>query len=170
MVDGKVKDKQNAPVINITGLSIGKHTIEVANQGYEAFEQEIEIRQNEIYRLNAKLVRRNGNLNIQVRPWGSIYINGELQESTADIKHTLQLPVDQYDIKVEHPTLGFWQKSIQIDDKKDNDLIVNFTKQLKIQIKAIDELNSPLERKYFCRWKKYRSDYSRCHNYTDRCA
>ena len=149
LVDGEVRNKNNSPVMNLTGLSIGKHTIKVTNQGYETFEQEIEIKQNEIYTLNANLVRREGNLSIQVRPWGSIYINGELQESTADIKHTFRLPVDQYDINVEHPTLGFWQKRIQIDDKKDKDVIVNFTKQLKIQIKALDELNSSLDGNIF---------------------
>jgi len=149
LLDGKEMSGQNLPVLNISSIAIGEHHIEVAKQGYASLKEEVEIKHNEIYTLNARLIRLEGNLNIQVRPWGSIYINGKLQESSADIKHTFRLPVEQYEIKVEHPTLGYWQKNLEIREDEDTNVIVNFTKQIEIQIAALDEQNTQISGEIF---------------------
>lgn len=144
LVDGKKMNSQNSPVSNISGFPIGKHYIEVVHPGYVSFKKDIEIKQNETFTINAQLVRREGYLSIQVRPWGSIYINNQLQKSTADVKYTVKLPVDQYDIKVEHPTLGSWQKAVHVNGDESTNVIVNFTQIIQIHIKAVDDQDNPL--------------------------
>jgi len=149
LVDGKEMNSQNLPVLDIKGIPIGKHLIEVAHPGYASFKKDIEIKRDEIYKINTKLVRLEGDLSIQVRPWGSIYINDLLQKSSADIKYVVRLPVEQYDIKVVHPTLGIWQKSVQVIEDESTEVIVNFTQEIGVQVKAIDEQNSPINGEIF---------------------
>ncbi len=144
LVDGKEYNSQDLAVLDINNLPVGKHQIEVIHAGYAPLKHEVKIEQNKIYTLDAKLVRLEGNLSIQVRPWGSIFVNGQMQESSADIKYSMRLPVKKHDIRVEHPTLGFWQKTVQIRDDMDTNVIVNFTRQLEILIEARDEQNNPL--------------------------
>jgi serine/threonine protein kinase len=154
LLDGKKMDSQNLSVLNISNLPIGKHQVEIANPGYASFTKEIEIEQNEIYTIDAKLVRQEGNLNIQVRPWGSIYINNQLQKSTADIKYTVRLPVGQYNVRVGHPTLGIWQKTVQVYGDKETNVIVNFTQELPIKVNTVDDLNNLLSGEIYVDGKK----------------
>ncbi len=149
LVDGKEVNSQKAPVANINSIPVGKHLIEVSHAGYASYKQTIEIKRNEITAITANLVRNEGDLSIQIRPWGSIYINGQLQKSSADIKYTVRLPVEHYDLKIEHPTLGVWQKRVEIMKDKESALMINFTKQIAIQVKAVDDQDNPLNGEIF---------------------
>ncbi len=154
LLDGKKMNGQNLPVLNISSLPIGKHHLEVSNPGYASFTEEIEIVRNETYTIDAKLVRQEGNLNIQVRPWGSIYLNNQLHKSSADIKYTVRLPVEQYNVRVEHPTLGIWQKTVQVQGDKETNVIVNFTQELPLQVKTVDDQNNMLNGEIYVDGKK----------------
>ena len=144
ILDGKVFSNNPSPSIKLDKIAIGKHRIEIVKQGYSPFIREVEVNKNEIINLNAQLVKLNGTLSIHVRPWGSIYINDEIKKASSDIKYEVVLPVDQYNIKVVHPTLGKWQKDIQINPEATIDLNINFNRKIPVMVSAFDEQGHPI--------------------------
>jgi hypothetical protein len=77
-----------------------------------------------------------------------------LQKASADIKYRVRLPEEQYIIKVEHPTLGLWKKTVQVKGNDDTNVIVNFTQEVPIQIKAVDAEDNPVSGEIFVDGKK----------------
>jgi len=145
ILDGEEVDTLNTSVLNLNAIRTGKHQIEVSHPDYSNFKQNIQVLRNKRTTVNAKLVRLEGNLNIQVRPWGAIYIDDQLHKSSADIKYTIRLPVEKYDVRIEHPTLGSWRKRILLKADDDVNLLVNFNKQISIQVQAIDKQNNQVK-------------------------
>ena len=80
---------------------------------------------------------------VKIRPWGKVYINNQLQESATDTKFEKEIPVDTYSLKIEHPTLGYWQKDISIKENLDTELKINFTKKIPVTISAYGENGEP---------------------------
>ncbi len=144
LLDGKKVNNQEGARVDLKNIPIGKHRIDIVQQGYTHFTKEIHINQNENETIHSKLTRLQGDLSIQVRPWGSIYINDQLKKASADIKYKIRLPVDQYQIKIVHPTLGKWKKMIQIHEDKPIDLTVDFNKKMKMAVNAFDEEGNPI--------------------------
>jgi serine/threonine protein kinase len=139
LLDGKQIAGNNGSVIKLSNIPVGKHRVEIAHPGFSSFTEDVEIVPDEIYTINAHLVRLEGELSIQVRPWGTVYINDEMQKASADIKYKVKLPVEQYDVKVVHPTLGVWRKKVAIQPAENTDILVNFTREISLRIMAVDE-------------------------------
>jgi hypothetical protein len=143
-LNGKKISDNHSPSVELKNIIVGKHHIEIMKSGFSSFVQEVEIKKNEILNLNARLVQLNGTLSIHVRPWGSIYINDEIKKASSDIKYEVVLPVDQYNIKVVHPTLGKWQKDVQIKAETSIELNINFNRKIPVNISAFDDQGHPI--------------------------
>ncbi len=148
-INDKEMNSQDMPEVKIDSLPAGNYVVKVTYPGYKSHQQSVEIRRDEITALHAVLVRKEGNLNIQVRPWGSIYIDDRLHKQSSDVKYTIRLPADSHDIKVEHPTLGIWRKTVQIRADEDIDLLVNFTREIPVMIKATDDNDRSISAEIF---------------------
>ncbi len=57
---------------------------------------------------------QRGTLSIVVHPWGSIYIDGALRARDTDLRYETELPVGTHQVRVVHPTLGTWQRSVRV--------------------------------------------------------
>jgi len=141
-IDGKELKKQTP--LDLTDISTGTHQLEIRKNGYASVTKEIEVIEGQAEQITAKLNQLTGELNVQVRPWGSIYLNDKLQKSSSDIKYKIQLPVDHYQLKVIHPTLGIWEKTIEITPDNTNEIVVDFNHILKIPITAMDDAGNPV--------------------------
>jgi serine/threonine protein kinase len=141
-LDGKELQEQTP--LDLTNISIGPHQLEIQKKGYASVTQEIEVREGQTNQITTRLNQLTGELNVQVRPWGSIYLNDKLQKSSSDIRYKIQLPVDRYQLKVIHPTLGVWEKTIEITPDNTNEIIVDFNHILKIPITAMDDAGNPV--------------------------
>ncbi len=144
LLDGKEINNQEGARVDLKHIPIGEHRVDIVQQGYARFTKDIHINPNENETIHTKLTRLQGDLSIQVRPWGSIYINDQLKEASADIKYKIRLPVDQYEIKIVHPTLGKWKKMIQVHENKQVNLTVDFNKKIKMAVNAFDEEGNPI--------------------------
>ena len=142
-LNGKEIPSQLTP-IEMDNIPAGKHQIEIIKQGYSSIKKEIEIKSNEVYKVNANLQQQKGNLIIQVKPWGSIHINESLYKASTDLKYEVELPVDEYKITVVHPTLGKWEKVVQIESNLSKEITVNFNRTISINITAFDESGNPI--------------------------
>jgi hypothetical protein len=142
-IDGIEVSKSKTPV-KLDDIPIGKHTMEIQKKGFERITREIEIKSDESTETNILLVQLEGKLSVQVRPWGSIYINDELKKESADSKYEITLPVKQYKLTVTHPTLGKWEKTIEIASNNEAEIMVNFNRLINLNIIAVDENGLPL--------------------------
>jgi serine/threonine protein kinase len=136
ILDGK-KLSQLTPT-SLNEIPVGEHQIEINKKGYSSINQKLAVKKAETSDLKIELVKQMGNLGIQVRPWGSIYLDDKLQKSSSNIKYNLELPVDRYKLKVIHPTLGVWEKIIEINPGETTEFTVDFNYTLKIPVTAID--------------------------------
>ena len=122
---------------------MGSAIIKISKAGYEDYIKEAEIQRNNETTINVTLVQLKGKLVVKMRPWGRVYINNRIQENVTDTKFESELGVDTYNLKVEHPTLGYWQKDISISDAKETEIVVNFTKKIAVTISAFSESGEP---------------------------
>ncbi len=137
-IDGKLIAGKSTPCI-LDKVPIGQHQLKIAKNGFAEYVQEIEIDHSQTRTLNITLKPLMGKLSILVIPWGSIYINNQLQEASSDVKNQIEVPVGQYQIKIVHPTLGFWQKTIRVDSNQPKTVRVNFNQKIAVQISAVDK-------------------------------
>jgi len=140
-LDGEIHQIQNG-LIRLPA-PIGKKKIQIYKNGYSDFSDEVLIESNRQSTINATLSQLLGKLIVIIRPWGKIFINNELQENITDTKFENELPVDTYNLKVEHPTLGYWQKNVRLNEDQVTEIKINFTKNIPITISAFGENGEP---------------------------
>ena len=145
-LNGKYMEDLDYP---INQIPIGTYQLEITASGYATFNKAITITPDKVDTIYATLKRLEGELSVLVRPWGSIYINEQLHKSSADTKYKISLPVAQYEIKVIHPTLGTWKRSVKIQPEKVADLTVDFNQKIKMQVDAIDQAGNPVYAEIF---------------------
>ena len=142
-IDGQEINGEKTPAL-LRDIPVGQHKIEITKVGYNSVTKDVQIEQDMVENLMVELVRLEGKLAVQVRPWGYIYLNNELQKASSDIKYQVDLPVEMYQIKVVHPTLGKWVKSIQIEPNEKLKIVVDFNRKHTIKVLAVDESGNPL--------------------------
>jgi len=92
------------PSCEIPDLSPGPHRVRVEREGYDPVERPIEMRAGEDSTLTVTLVRQYGYLELVIRPWGRVWIDGE-GKGTSPIgiqklgvgKHTVRLTHTEYE-------------------------------------------------------------------------
>ena len=147
-LDGKPMSGNKSPFVQ-SNLPQGKYSLEVVKKGYSPYRTELEIKPDETSEISINLFQLKGMLTIQVKPWGTIFLNDHLHKETTDLRYEIELPVDDYKIKVTHPTLGKWEKIIKIEADSQNDIVVDFNRKIPVQIWALDELGNHLSGEIF---------------------
>ena len=142
-IDGKTINSKSSPV-NLSDLSIGTHNLEISKAGFAPYYNVLEIKHKETAELNVTLSELIGKLSVRVKPWGSIYIDNQIQKANTDIKFEKELPENEYTLKIEHPTFGEWKKKISIRHDKEENIVVDFTKMVTVQVNALDSENKPV--------------------------
>ncbi len=147
-IDGQKIFQKSTPV-TLRDILVGDHKIEIRKSGYASVLRNVRIRADTLYSMNLKLQKLEGKLTIRIRPWGSVYLNGELKAASADTRYELILPVGQYNVKVVHPTLGQWQKNIAVEAEDTNDILVDFNREYTLVVSALDQDGNPVNATIF---------------------
>ncbi|HID38664.1 MAG TPA: PEGA domain-containing protein, partial [Calditrichaeota bacterium] len=137
-LDGQEITKTFTPV-QLNNIPVGVHQIGIHKDGYADYQITVKVEQGKTTIRNVNLLQVKGKLSIQVIPWGTIYINDQLQKSSSDVKYELELPVGEHTVKIVHPTFGQWQKKIHVSELKPTQIKINFNKKLPIIISATDK-------------------------------
>ncbi len=132
-------------ISDLNRVAVGRHQLEVSKPGYAAFRKETIIVAGKTTSLKADLKRLKGQFSIQVQPWGSIYINDSLCVAETDMVYEVTLPVDEYLLKVVHPSLGTWIKTIRNKADKPTEVSVDFNQTRAMRISATDAQGNPLQ-------------------------
>ena len=117
---------------------IGSYNIILRKEGYEDYETVIALEPNEVNQTNGKLIALFGGIRMLVRPFGSIYIDDRLQKKDAFAQFSMELQVGRHKISVVHPTLGTWQKAVEIQQDKTLDIPIDFNKKVAVTILSQD--------------------------------
>jgi hypothetical protein len=143
ILDGNVLKDSRTPA-KLDNIPVGVHKLEIKKDGYASVNSEVEIKRGEVFSKNFDMIQLQGTLTIQVRPWGSIFINDVLKKESADTKYEVLLPAKEHIVTVSHPTLGIWKNSIKVEADTETDVIINFNRKVKVNIAAFDEDGLPL--------------------------
>lgn len=125
-------------------MRAGDYQITLRKKGFEVYSTSVSISREELREVKAKLSALTGKLSIQVKPFGSVFIDGILREKDRDVQSTIVLPAGLHQIKALHPTFGFWEKTIAIEPSEVAEVIVDFNKFASLTIIALDESGAGL--------------------------
>ncbi len=75
-----------------------------------------------------------GTVKILVKPFGSIFVDGQLKQSDWQFQHREELPAGKHTVRAVHRTFGTWEKEITVAAGKTAELVVDFTKQVKVTV------------------------------------
>ncbi len=104
--------------VGVTPLTVqreeGSYTVEITHEGHKPYRADVVVAGDASRTHVANLEPLMGVLRILPRPWGSIYIDGELKKSETNVRYTTELPVGTYTVEVRHPSLGRWVEEVTV--------------------------------------------------------
>ena len=74
-----------------------------------------------------------GNSN-ENRPWGSVYIDGDLRKEDTNIQYETSISAGSHKIKAVHPALGEWEKHIQIKGNTTKEILIDFNRIVNLTV------------------------------------
>lgn len=111
--------------VSIRSIATGDHRIRLQMEGYESYELDVHAGADETTSHHAELTRRTGTLEVLVRPWGSIYIDGVLHERSTDVKYVTRLPFGDHTVTAVHPNLGTSERTVRIDSEGVQGIVID---------------------------------------------
>ena len=131
--------------VTIDGLAPGRYALAVRRSGYESVSRTVRIRPGTQYEAElalraaapprpappararpepvaepapappAPVAAATGTVEILVRPWGRIEVNGQVRQRESDVVYRTELPVGVHRIRVSHPVLGSREREVIVD-------------------------------------------------------
>lgn len=125
--------------VTVDGLAPGQYALSVQRSGYEPATRRVTLRPGTRYEAALELRSTSppaprpappqarptpapprpdpgtGTVEVLVRPWGRIEIDGQLRQRESDVVYRTQLPVGTHRIRVSHPTLGSQERDVVVN-------------------------------------------------------
>jgi serine/threonine protein kinase len=148
--------------LSLNGKTIGRTTYEdqqikpgsykllIRQEGYQDFSQTISVRSGQTTQVEARLTKLVlGKLAVLVKPSGAIYIDGRLHKENAEAQYTTDLPPGSYRIRIENPSLGRWEKVVEIEPDRVKEIAIDFDKMVQLTVTAFDTDGKPVRAEIF---------------------
>lgn len=119
---------------SLENVKAGKHTVALRKDGYEDFSTVVIVAQDQSVIVSETLSSLKGVVKILVRPWGSIYIDGDLRKKDTNRQFETSLPYGLHGIRVVHPQLGVWEKQIKIGSTMPQEYVIDFNLSVNLVI------------------------------------
>ncbi len=130
--------------IRIDSIQPGEYTLRMEADGYMPYTNKVRFGAGEQARIEGRLEPKRANLSVLVKPWGSIYIDGELHKKDTNVKYNVSLPLGEHTIEAVHPTLGRRQKAIQLENPEAETVVIDFNRKIPVSITAFDQSGKPV--------------------------
>jgi serine/threonine protein kinase len=125
-------NKLGTTPINNQKLREGEFQLKFSKQGFKDLDTLIIIKQRERANLIAELKLSSGKFNLLVRPYGSVYINNKLISENSIAQISQSLSVGNHRIKAVHPSLGTWEKQVEIAEDKTIEYVIDFNREHEV--------------------------------------
>jgi serine/threonine-protein kinase len=142
-IDGKTITGKNTPLM-LENLAVGTHELVIKKEGYKTKSKTIDIQPDLTNEINVDLEAALGDLEVQAKPWGTISIDDSLRQEETNLIYTEQLTCQPHRIRVEHPTLGTWEKLVEISPEKVTQIDIDFNQKFSVVVTAFDQDNKPV--------------------------
>jgi hypothetical protein len=100
--------------MELSDVSPGTRTLTFFLPGYETATVRVDVAPGAREVVDIALMPQTGTLTVVARPWGSIYVDGELRARDTDVSVEVTLPVGTHQIRVEHPALGMQERTVEV--------------------------------------------------------
>lgn len=100
--------------LTLESVEAGAHEVAFARSGYESSRMSVTVSAGVERRVEAALTPQMGQLRVLARPWGSIYVDGELRERNADVWYEMPIAAGEHEIAVVHPALGRQTRTVTV--------------------------------------------------------
>jgi hypothetical protein len=104
--------------LELTNVAPGPRTLTFFLPGYETATVSIDVKPGASEVIDIAMVPQTGTLVVVARPWGSIYVNGELHARDTDVSVEVVLPVGSHQVRVVHPSLGAQERTIDVQPER----------------------------------------------------
>ncbi len=101
------------PIV-MSDVAAGEHEVLVHAPGYVASSQIVSVEAGQQATVRVTLQALEGTLSVLARPWGSIYVNGNLVKRDTDVLYSAPLPSGFHTIRVVHPVLGEQEQTVEV--------------------------------------------------------
>ncbi len=123
-------DGQEAGVtpLMLPGVQAGPQQVTLRLDGYETFTTTVAVTAQQRSTVNGKLTQLLGTLKVLAKPWGTIYIDGELRKEELNVWYTEKLTPGYHRLRVEHPKLGRWEQVVEVFAGQEHPITIDFNK------------------------------------------
>jgi serine/threonine protein kinase len=128
----------------VSALPPGLHRIELQKDGYEAFSGSVAITPSETTLVQTDMVRNMGDLKVRVKPWGSIYVDGQMVMENSNIVFTGRFGTGPHNLRVVHPTFGRWEQQVELSDRNLLEMEIDFNRFVNVPVTAFDVDGNPV--------------------------
>jgi serine/threonine protein kinase len=142
-IDGTPLAENATPAV-IKDLAVGAHHVVLKKEGYLSYQADIEIGTDKPNLLSAVLTQATGEIQLLVKPWGTIYIDKQIKKENTNVAYTEVLSSGEHLIIITHPTYGTWEKKINVSAGQTRDLVIDFTQRVNVRVTAFDTKGKPV--------------------------
>jgi hypothetical protein len=108
-------------------------------EGFEDYSTAIRIISQQDRLVQTKLTPQSqanpfGELNVLVKPFGSIHIDGKLHQANSDVLYSSYQLAGTCRLTVIHPRYGKWEKSITIEAGKPRNITIDFNRKVIVTV------------------------------------
>jgi len=109
----------------LTQVAAGTHEITFSRPGYETVTRQVDVQGRDTVAVQASLKALTGRLRVLVRPWGSIFIDGERHAEDADVWYDTELRAGTHTVTARHPALGEKAQSVELAPRDTQSVILD---------------------------------------------
>ena len=111
--------------LTLNDVEAGAHEVAFTQSGYETMRTNVTVTAGQARQLTAALTPQMGQLRVLPRPWGTIYVDGELRERNADVWYEMPIAAGEYEITVVHPALGRQTRTVTVSAGEQLSVVVD---------------------------------------------
>lgn len=120
--------------LTLNNADVGTFSLSVEQEGFSDFRESIRIREGATTTVEARLTPLIGTVEIIVRPFGDISIDGRVKAKTTDKAYSEQLAAGTHEVTAVHPQLGRWTKRVRVQGGQTHYVNFNFLPKYKITV------------------------------------
>jgi hypothetical protein len=117
----------------------GDYKITLRKKDFNDYSISVSVGRGESRDVTAKLTASIGRLSIQVKPYGSVFVDGSLRQENSDVLSMIDLPAGIHQVKAQHPSYGNWEKAVAVEAGEVAEVVVDFNRFAALTVIALDE-------------------------------
>lgn len=111
--------------LTLDDIAAGTYNVVFSREGYDTSSMQVTVTPGSVRDVQAALSQLMGRLRVLVRPWGSIYIDGQLRERNADVWFETEVPAGEHEISAVHPALGEQTRSATVGPGEELSVVID---------------------------------------------